>query len=45
MFHTECIDMLIVYVHIRRHITTSTGSVVIDIKPKTKYRFHAAMWC
>jgi hypothetical protein len=42
IFHTKFVDVVMIYCHTKFHMPNSYGSLVIAIKPKTKYRFHAA---
>jgi hypothetical protein len=45
IFHAEFVDTFIIYLYTKFQIPNSNGSVVIIIKPRTKYELHARIAC
>jgi hypothetical protein len=41
VFHTEFVGMFAIYAHTKFHMSSSSGTWVIAIKPKANYRFRA----
>jgi hypothetical protein len=42
VFHTDFVGVYIIHLHIIFHMPCSNDSLVIAIRPKARYRFHAA---